>query len=152
VTKPIDKDDLISAIKRARERITIKAELDELNKTINAFKNKQIVLKGQYETTFIPAENIVYLQADKVYTTLYYYDDHSNYKKIVDSKNLGFWEEELSDFPFVRIHKSFLVNMTKIVSIGNKHIKLVNGETLDVARERRKLVHQMVLAHKKPLG
>ncbi|MCF8358870.1 MAG: LytTR family DNA-binding domain-containing protein [Prolixibacteraceae bacterium] len=152
VTKPIDKDDLISAIKRARDRITIKEELNELYKTINAFKNKQIVLKGQYETTFIPSENIVYLQADNVYTTLHYYDANSNYKKIVDSKNLGFWEEELCDFSFVRIHKSFLVNMNKIVSIGNKHIKLVNGETLEIARERRKLVLQIVMAHKKQLG
>lgn len=151
VTKPIDKDDLVAAINKARNRILHKKELDELFKTIQAFRNRQIAVRGQHETEFITAGRILYLKAEKEYSTIYFLNELNRVDELVTSKHLGFWESELDEFPFLRIHKSYLVNIDRVQSYNTKTLKLVDGTKLDIARDRRKEVQQKILIHKTQL-
>lgn len=148
ITKPIDKDDLITAINKAKNRIFRKKELDELFKTVQAYRNRQIAVKGQHETVFIPAKQILYLGAEKEYTTVHFINDLNQIKEIISSKHLGFWENELLEFPFIRIHKSSLVNMEQVQSYNTRTLKLTDGTQLDIARDRRKEVQNKILTYK----
>lgn len=148
VTKPIDKDDLIQAISKAKSKIFRKKELEELFKTVHAFRNKQIAIKGQKETVFISAQTMLYLKAEKEYSIVYYFNEAREITEVITSKHLGFWENELAGYPFLRIHKSFLVNMDQVQSFGNKKVKLCDGTSLEIARERRKGVEQKIVAYK----
>lgn len=148
VTKPIDKDDLLHAINKAKNKIFRKKELDGLFKTIQAFRNKQIAIKGQHETVFVPASQILYLKAEKEYSTVYFINEQNKIKTLITSKHLGFWENELSGFPFLRIHKSYLVNMDQVQSYNTRTLKLSDGTQLDIARERRKEVQTKILSYK----
>jgi len=148
ITKPIDKDELLLSTEKAKNKIFRKQELQQLLKTIDALHNKQLVIKGQNETLFLPADQILYLNADKDYSFIYYLDKQQQLKELITSRHLGYWEEELREFPFLRIHKSFLVNMEHIVAFGGKSIKLSNGTRLDIARDRKKEIELKILAYK----
>lgn len=148
ITKPIDKDELIAAINKAKNQIFRKKELDDLFRTVQAFRNRQIAIKGHHETVFIPAKQILYLRAEKEYSTVYFINELNQVKEIVSSKHLGFWENELSEYPFIRIHKSSLVNMEQVQSYNTRTLKLSDGTKLDIARDRRKEIQNKILAYK----
>ena len=76
----------------------------------------------------INTTSIVYLQADNAYTILYLENE-----KIVSSKNLGYYEVELQNEPFLRIHNSFMVNMCKV-------IKYIRGDEGFVVMENKKII------------
>nr|WP_319271092.1 LytTR family DNA-binding domain-containing protein [uncultured Draconibacterium sp.] len=148
VTKPIDKDDLLLAIEKAKSKIFRKEELEQLLQTINALHNKQLVIKGQNETVFLPASRVLYLKAEKEYSVIHYLDEQKQVKELFTSRHLGYWENEFHEFPFLRVHKSFLVNMEHIVSFGGRNLKLSSGTRLEVARDRRKEIEMKILSYK----
>lgn len=147
VTKPIDKDELLLAIEKAKTKIFRKNELEKLIQTIDALRNRQIIIRGQNETVFIPAEKVLYLKAEKEYSVVHYMEGNLE-QEIISSRHLGFWENEFSEFPFLRIHKSYLVNMEHILSFGNRKVKLSNGTRLEVSRDRRQEIEMKIIAFK----
>ncbi|WP_347839464.1 LytTR family DNA-binding domain-containing protein [uncultured Draconibacterium sp.] len=147
ITKPIDKEELITAINKAKNRIFRKNELEKLIQTIEALRNRQLIIRGQNETLFLPVSNLLYLQAEKDYTIIQYLKDGKNYE-ILTSRNLGYWENELNNHTFLRIHKSFIVNMEHIVSFGNRKVKLCNGTFLEISRDRRQEIEIKIIAFK----
>jgi len=148
VTKPVDKHDLLLAIEKAKSRIYRKKELEQLIHTVEALRSKQLVVKGQNETVFVTAAKILYLKAEKEYSVIHYTDTDENVKELVTTRHLGYWENELLEFPFLRIHKSFLVNMSHIVSFGNRKVKLTDGNRLEMARDRKKEIETAIISYK----
>ncbi len=63
-------------------------------------------------------------------------------------KTLNFIEEDINDGTFLRIHQSFLVNMSYVEGIEDKAIVLVDGNILPVAKSRYKLVRDAVIRYK----
>jgi two-component system LytT family response regulator len=54
------------------------------------------------------------------------------------SKTLGEYEELLSEYGFLRIHKSYLVNKSFVNSIDRDgNILMVNGKSLPVSRRKK---------------
>lgn len=88
--------------------------LDEIkeNIIINCIGYNREIIK-------IPIENILYFEADGSYTKIYTYDQNKNsedYKLI--SKKLGQIEKELKEYGFIRVHKSYLVNLLNITEVS----------------------------------
>ncbi|WP_167617323.1 LytR/AlgR family response regulator transcription factor [Maribellus sediminis] len=147
LTKPIDKDELLVAIDKAKTRIFRKKELEKLISTVEALRNIQLIIRGQNETFFLPANKVLYLKAEKEYSVIHYFEGENVYE-IVSSRHLGFWEKEFSEFPFLRIHKSYLVNMEHIVSFGNRKVKLTNGARLEMSRDRKQELELKIISFK----
>ena len=87
-----------------------------------------------FELIFI--SDIMYLQADGAYTHLYM----ENGTKITATKNLGFYEEELCDEPFLRIHQSFIVNVNKVgryLKADNGYVIMSTGKPIKVSRSKK---------------
>lgn len=51
-------------------------------------------------------------------------------------------EADLTDYGFIRIHKSYLVNIRFVVDVGNYKVKLKNGDWLPVPREKFRAVKE----------
>jgi two-component system LytT family response regulator len=88
---------------------------------------------------FIPMNAIYYLKAAGNYTYIIYVIDGSM-KKMTASKKIGYFEEALKDSPFLRIHDSYIANLTKAIKYfkgKDGSIQLVNGEYLPVSRTRK---------------
>ena len=87
-------------------------------------------------------ELVAILEGDSNYTTFHLKDG----RKIMVSRTLGYFEKQLLRHGFMRIHKSFMVNLNHIVSIQNTHsLNISNGQTLEVARRRRAEVKKACL-------
>lgn len=87
-----------------------------------------------FELIFI--SEIMYLQADGAYTHFYM----TNNAKITATKNLGFYEEELRDEPFLRIHQSFIVNINKVkqyLKADNGYVIMSTGKPIKVSRSKK---------------
>lgn len=92
----------------------------------------------------IPLNMLLYLRADGNYTELYHIEEKEGTKvmtKTLSSKGLKYFEEKLSAYPFMRIHDSYIVNLTKIIKYANEgkegRVVLYTGKSLAVSRTRK---------------
>jgi two-component system LytT family response regulator len=92
----------------------------------------------------IPLNNLLYLLADGNYTELHHITEKEGKKvmtQTVSSKGLKYFEEKLSAFPFMRIHDSYIVNLTKVIKYAREgkegRVVLYTGKSLVVSRTRK---------------
>lgn len=110
------------------------------------FKKKEMIDRLAIPTMegyiFIPLNIIYYLKASGNYTEIMYVDGDSM-KKTIASKRLGYFDEVLNYSPFLRIHDSYIVNLTKAIKYfkgKDGSIQLTNGQYLPVSRNRKKML------------
>lgn len=112
--KPFSFQRFVKAVAKIPLKSTVKtADITESEIQEN---RKEIFIKSGYEHIKITIEDIVYIKSDTDYTEIITAE-----KKYLSSEPLRFWEEQLSQNHFFRIHKSFIINTSKIEKIiGNQ--------------------------------
>lgn len=143
--KPIDPQELIRSVNRAQK----KTQSDNLLKQISVLKNeyhnssqpeKNIVLSEQDSIHIIKSSNIIYCSSEGNYTTFYTTTSDS---KIIISKNMKFFEEMLTPLGFIRVHNSYLVNVSKIERYdkGDGGFLYVHGgNSIPVSQRKKELL------------
>ncbi|MEM8507788.1 MAG: LytTR family DNA-binding domain-containing protein [Bacteroidota bacterium] len=134
--KPINIDELIKGVQyvaniKEREN-ALEGKLLQSN---FAKAEGKITLPQQDGFKVLEVADIHYCKADDNYTEI-----HLKERKILVSKTLKHFEELLQDFPFVRIHKSYLVNLNEIAQYkkGKGGSVLLNsGKELSVSATRK---------------
>lgn len=110
--KPISIDDLIKAVDYV---IRIRSKERALQNTILKIKNKavtgKITIPQQSGFEVLSTKDILYCKADDNYTEIYL----SNNKRKVVSKTLKYFETALGNYNFARVHKSYLINLNKVI-------------------------------------
>jgi two-component system LytT family response regulator len=135
--KPINIDELIKAVDYVVEIKTKETALEDkvLNAQLPRVEGK-ITLPQQDGFQVLNVANILYCKADDNYTEI-----HLEKKKILVSKTLKYFEEALSQFPFVRIHKSYLVNVNEVIKYKKGKggsVVVSNGRELLVSASKKK--------------
>jgi two-component system LytT family response regulator len=139
--KPIDVDELVSAVGIAAKRIEEKRGksgsngLDALLKKVNG-RNRKITIPTGEGIIFVSAEELVYLESDSNYTHIYFKDG----RKILISKTLKSMEEQLKDSNFCRVHSTYLVNLDEIdryVKGDGGTLILKNNTSVPVSRANK---------------
>jgi len=146
--KPIDPDDLINAIEKIEKKNpTEKTENStEINVLLNNIKNsesKKIVLSTSKGMHVIEVINIIRCESEDYYTKFFLTDG----KIIMVSHTLKDYEELLSDFNFVRPHKSHLVNVRYIKSylrVDGGSVEMTDGTIIPVSRRKRDSIIDMI--------
>jgi two-component system LytT family response regulator len=135
--KPISIDDLIKAVDYIVE---IKNKENELQHAVLKPKlttvEGKITIPTQHGFEVLEMKNILYCKADDNYTQIFMTDSKI---KLV-SKTLKYFETILSENGFVRIHKSYLVNVNFIKTYKKGKggtIELQNGKELSVAPSKK---------------
>ena len=96
-------------------------------------KDKQsIFIKSGYEYVKIAVPDIAYIHSDADYTEI-----HTPEKKHLSYQPLKHWISLFDPKLFAQIHKSYVVNITKIEKVGSNELVLLNGETLPIGRAFR---------------
>lgn len=135
--KPIDIDELKSAVARVEERINaeVKVSMKDmaslLNNTFN--KSKKISIPSQEGLLFIETSDIIRLEAESNYTHVYLQDR----RKITASKTLKYFEELLQNFNFCRVHSTHIINLDRLERYikGDGGFVVLNDEiTIPVSR------------------
>jgi two-component system LytT family response regulator len=137
LTKPINIDELINAVNYVVEVRTKEDKLQEqvLNTNSKSVKGK-LTLPQQDGFQVLNVTDILYCKADDNYTEIYLEN-----KKILVSKTLKYFEEALAEFPFSRIHKSYLVNVNEVVKYRKGKggsVVISNGKELLVSASKKK--------------
>jgi two-component system, LytTR family, response regulator len=146
--KPINPQDLIKAVERYKQKVStgdINKRLDVLMKNLDAGKGKpkKIVLSTAEGYHVVNPDDIIRCQSDSYYTNFYFTDG----KRIIVSKTLKEFEELLTDFGFVRSHKSHLVNIRYIKSFlraDGGYIFLSDGSEIPVSRRKRDYIVDII--------
>ena len=88
-----------------------------------------IFIKSGYEHIRITVEEIFYIQSDTDYTEIYI-----SKKKYLTSEALHYWMDNLNPMQFVRVHKSFIVNVSKIEKVVANKVHLSDGNKIPIGR------------------
>lgn len=135
--KPISIDELIKAVDFVTQIKTKEQQLsDTILQPITKNSNEKIAVPMQSGFEVIETENILYCQADDNYTHIFLTEG----KTILVSKTLGFFEKQLVDKGFFRIHKSYVININLIKSYHKGKggtVILNNGKSLPVASSKK---------------
>lgn len=127
VTKPIDTGEFYEA-------------LDDAVAVLPGKNTVQVKLHGMWYCIYIC--DIDYIQACGDYVKIYTGD------RIYESdRTLKYWSNWLDRYFFTECHKSYIVNMEKIKSIGKEKIILKSGAGIPVSRRKRKDVLQKFMEY-----
>ncbi|HXC07030.1 MAG TPA: LytTR family DNA-binding domain-containing protein [Bacteroidia bacterium] len=97
---------------------------------------RKVAINSASGMLLIELENIIFLQSDGPYTTIY--SEFTD--KIVSSRNLKEFDDLLSPYGFFRIHRSYLVNLLQIVKYvkaDGGYVIMSNGERVDVSTKKK---------------
>jgi two-component system LytT family response regulator len=140
--KPVDEDRLVEAVhrvsKRLRQRKTgeqAETLLYNLNKA-GFPKEMKLCLPTHKGFTIVKLEEIVYCEAQRSYTIFRLF----NNKSIIISKPLFDYDRLLSDTIFLRVHKSFLINLMHVKEYTRGEggtVIMSNGMEIEVSRRRK---------------
>ncbi len=147
--KPFPRERFDEAVNRVIDRIekaepTIPKQKDLASKFVSKDEIlKRIVVKHNQKIIIIPVEQIIYLEAQDDYVKIVTKDGSS-----LKQNRMRFFEEHLPD-SFVRIHRSYLVNINSIKQIDligkDSHaVLLKDGKQLPVSKNGYVKLREMI--------
>jgi len=150
VLKPIDIEQLILAVNKAyreieSETFTEKIQLQQTYKSItnNDLYKKLIAVPSNKKIDFIKIEEIIYLKSEGRYTVFFLTDNI----QLVATKNLGEYESLLDANLFFRVHNSYIVNLTHVMSINKidgNYCQMTNKDQIPIAKRRQDQLHKFL--------
>ena len=139
--KPIIKDDLLSTIKRIRERDLSSRNLESqwatISKAIDQPSRDKIAVPASNGLVFIPLDQILRCEADGVYTKIVL----KTAVPVLTSRNLGEYEKALTpQMGFVRVHHSMIINIKEVVRYirgEGGQVVMTDGATVDISKRKK---------------
>ncbi|MEO6723278.1 MAG: LytTR family DNA-binding domain-containing protein [Ferruginibacter sp.] len=139
--KPIEIEDLQSAVRRALEKKKHPGSAQQLELLLeNLVHKKNVYRRIAIPTTngllFLKVEDIVYLEASGNYTHFYLDGKH----KYTVSRTLKDFEDMLPTETFLRIHNAYIINknfVDKYIRGEGGQVIMSNGAVLDVSKRKK---------------
>jgi len=136
--KPISPIDFMTALNKVKETISnddLRLQLKTLSYNIIQSTNKKIVLKTLDKIYAVQASDIIRMESEGSYTTVYLVDG----KKVTVSKLIKDFEELLSENGFIRVHQSHLINMSHLFYYEkSEHMVFMKDESSVPVSSRKK--------------
>lgn len=117
VEKPINPDELLDALTRTRKLIEEASvpSYEHLMQTLAAAALRRIAVPTRSGMKYIEPSSITFVKADGAYSKIHF-DDGA--KPMLISKMLTEMETALKAIGFVRPHRSYLINTSKVVELS----------------------------------
>ncbi len=136
--KPVDKDELLAAmkkIKKSEKGSLLENKLQLLLNNLNDNSDK-INISADGKVYLLDKEDVIMLKSDKSYTTIFLKSE----QQIVVSKTLKEVEKKFQFPEFFRVHNSYLINLNHVKEylkgLGGELI-MTNGLTASISRNRK---------------
>ena len=156
--KPVDRAELEKAVQKVclpdrqvfkKINPVISQQLEILLQKINqpSLPVQRIALPTMQGLEFVPVDSIIHCTSSNNYTEFFLLDK----KRVLVSRTLKEVEEMLTDYAFLRVHNSHIVNLntiTRYIKGEGGYLILTDGSTIDVSRSRKELLMQKLLPHK----
>jgi two-component system LytT family response regulator len=140
--KPVDDDMLIDAVKRAGKRISEKTGRKNIEAFLHNLQQKQtptdrkLCISSVKGFQVVSLADILYAEASGNYTHFHF----SNQAVICASRPIHEYEELLADAGFMRVHKSYLINLLHVkeyIRGEGGSVVLSNTKEIEVARRKK---------------
>jgi len=138
ILKPYSTEDLANAIEKATNQIAPEtAQLEVLKQNLTSNNNpKKISLATSEKIMVVSLDEIIRCESDNNYTTFYL----ENNSKILVSKTLKYYADLLTEFNFLRVHQSHLINIKYIkefIKSDGGYLVLNDKKTIPVSVRKR---------------
>ncbi|TCO09843.1 LytR/AlgR family response regulator transcription factor [Natronoflexus pectinivorans] len=129
--KPFSKERFDSAVKKALERVGSNSEamplpVEKIRESTPELLSRIVVKKGS-GMEVIPINEIIFLEAQEDYVMIY-----TAKGRFMKNQTMSYYESHLNDSSFVRIHRSYIVNISKISRIEpydkDSYVAIVNPD------------------------
>ncbi len=121
ISKPFKKLDLQRAIELALTRIMTKSTINDNNLDINPIPpiilSDRIFVKDHEKMVKIIIKDIYYIEADRNYCRIF-----SKEKEFLLVMTLKDIDEKLPNEHFLRIHRSYIVNLSQVDEVAGSHV------------------------------
>lgn len=146
--KPVDHDDLVSAVRKAKTRRREQVQAYQYQSALNNLQHnsntiQKLAIPSLEGILFLETADIIYCLADGNYTTLFIRD----HQTVIVSKSLIDFEHFLADSGFFRIHHSALINMKhiqKYIKGDGGYVILSENHHVDVSRRKKEAFLQQL--------
>jgi len=142
LVKPITFDRFLHAVNKARDYQLLLIKGNAAETVVPAPKSEFFFIKCDYRYERIYFNDILYIEALQNYVTIF-----TKKAKYITLLNLKTVEENLDPSSFIRIHKSYIVSISKIETIENNEI-IIQSHHLPISRNYREKVIERVVNDK----
>lgn len=150
ILKPVDQDDLVAAIRKARTVISHEEEQMKLAALADNMQGKKvlkrIILKSADALQLVAVSDIIRAEADSNYTHFRL----SGGKHVIVSRTIKEFEGMLAGSAIIRVHQSHLVNLNhvdKFIKRDGGYLQLKDGSSIPVSPNLKKQVLQAISDH-----
>ncbi len=138
LVKPVENENLISAVHNAVDHIEAKTSLKKNavlidNLKISSLQGKKVIIPVSDGLEFIKINEIIYCQGTEGYTNIHI----KNRKPILSSYNIGYYAKILQNQEFYLVHKSYLINLNYIDKYLKDGTVILGEHHIPVSRNRR---------------
>ncbi|WP_053002498.1 LytR/AlgR family response regulator transcription factor [Kordia jejudonensis] len=120
--------------------IATKSTLKNLKDRLHT--NQYIRLGTKHKGDYVLKETIIYIEAYENYTWLHL----KNGSTMLSCKSIGHYEEKFRDNSFIRVHRSYLINLSHVKSYEKKYrLVYLKGEiVLPISHRRSRSISKMI--------
>ena len=116
--KPISYEDFVGAANKALQWYELNSQAN-----VEIDRREYIMVKSEYKLVQVPIKDIVYIEGLKDYVKIYLENEQKSIMTLMSMKAL---EKYLPTSKFLRVHRSFIVNTTKIKVVERNRIVFGN--------------------------
>jgi DNA-binding LytR/AlgR family response regulator len=132
VMKPFKKLDLIMQIELAWHAFQVRTSHTQVDFTNSVFANTHFFIKDKQRLVKLAYSDITYAEACDNYSIL-----HTRESKFIVSYSLKHVEAKLPPAEFLRVHRTYMVNISQISQIKPKSLVLIDGKEIPVSEAHR---------------
>jgi len=140
--KPIDIDELILAVEKVGSILLEKSSINRTSILIENLKNfnnqkRKVVIPLMEGFEVVKMNEIIYMIADDNFVHIHL----DNKQHFMACRSLKFYEEQLSDAGFFRIHRKHLINLEKVKRFlkgKNGFVVMEDGKQLELSASKKK--------------
>ena len=143
--KPVDEELLVEAVKRAEKKIENKTAGHNIETLLHNIEHKngsqkmKLCIPSFKGFQVVEIQDIIYCEASSNYTNFHF----TNRPVICSSKPIHEYESLLLDSYFVRIHKSYLINLEHVIEYIRGEggmVILSNKQEAEVSRRKKDML------------
>ena len=137
--KPISYSDFLKSANKSRNLIDAVQPREEKE----SGETEYLFVKSDYKMVRISLKDIVYIEGMREYVRIHI----SNTKSIMPLISLRAIEEKLPSDKFMRVHRSYIVNLEKIISFDHSRIAFENKVLVPVSEQYKEIFLAFLNSH-----
>lgn len=136
--KPFSLQRFLQTIQKAQARINVSQDTAPLTTPSPSSKTNYILVKADHKVHRLLLDDIIYIQSMREYVAYY-----TQQGKILSLGSLKQLEHELPSHQFIRVHKSYMVAISKVTTLEGNMIHIHQEKIPIGASYREKVIEQL---------